>query len=336
MIPILPSLNSIGNNGRQKDKNLSLEFLFDNLDLSCIRPIRRRYSLNGKPHDPRAIFRALLLKEIRQISSRRKLADFLKSDEFWLNKCGFEKPPHHDSFSEFVQRVGVDAIEQVFYKLVEQIGGIKDIGKIVAVDSTLFQGYARHRKNKKCSDANAAWGYSTTKEWVFGYKAHIACDAELELPIGFTVTPANIYDSTEYPNILENLANREVNPKIVLADAGYDTKENYFLTLKKYKAIPIIALNRRNLKKKGRDFEIGLPIQRKTDSWKFLYKKRGAVERVISRLKEELCLKSVKVRTLDRVKVHVAFSLIAMLAVALVAIKSGNGNRSTSVNSFRF
>ena len=63
---------------------------------------------------------------------------------------------------------------------------------------------------------------------------------------------------------------------------------------------------------------------------------RGAVERVISRLKEELSLKSVKVRTLDRVRVHVAFSLIAMLAVALVAIKSGNGDRSTSVNSFRF
>ncbi len=333
---MLLSHNSIERDGCQKDKNLSLEFLFDNLDLSCIRPIRRRYSLNGRPHDPRAIFKALLLKEIRQISSRRKLAGFLRHDEFWLRKCGFEKPPHHDSFSEFIERVGADAIEQVFYKLVEQIGGIRDIEKIVAVDSTLFQGYARHWKNKECSDPDAAWGYSTTKEWVFGYKAHIACDAELELPIEFTVTPANVYDSTEYPTILEKLANSGINPKIILADAGYDTKENYFLTLKKYKAIPIIALNRRNLKKKGRDFEIRLPIQRNTDSWKSLYKKRGAVERIISRLKEELNIKSVKVRTLDMVRVHVAFSLIAMLAVALVAIKSGNGDRSTSVNSFRF
>jgi hypothetical protein len=67
-----------------------------------------------------------------------------------------------------------------------------------------------------------------------------------------------------------------------------------------------------------------------------LYRKRSSAERVISRLKEELALKDLKVRGLNNVRIHVAFSLIAMLTVALVALKTGNGNKATSVNSFRF
>jgi len=49
------------------------------------------------------------------------------------------------------------------------------------------------------------------------------------------------------------------------------------------------------------------------------------VERVISRLKEELNLRSVKVRGINNVKVHIMLSLITMLIVALVAFKTENG-----------
>jgi len=85
-----------------------------------------------------------------------------------------------------------------------------------------------------------------------------------------------------------------------------------------------------------RDFEKDFPVCRNTELWKSLYNKRGAVERIKSRLKEELCLKAVKVRSLDKVRVHAAISLITMLCAALVALKTGNGNLLTSVNSFRF
>jgi len=98
-----------------------------------------------------------------------------------------------------------------------------------------------------------------------------------------------------------------------------------------------IALNKRNRQGENtRDFEAYLPIERGTELWKSLYRKREAVERVISRLKEELTLKSIKVRGLERVEAHIVISLITMLSIALVVIKTGNGNLSTSVNSFRF
>jgi hypothetical protein len=198
---------------------------------------------------------------MRQVSSRRKLTEFLKKDKSWLEKCGFEEPISHNTFYKFIKRVGADGFEKIFHELVKQVGNTKPIGKIVAIDSILVQGYARSWKNKKCSDPDASWGYSTTKEWVFGCKIHIACDVESELPIGFTITPANRYDSVEYPIVLEDLIKRGIKPKVVIADAGYDTKENYYLAIKNG-AIPIIAFNRRNLKKATRDFEAELPIQR--------------------------------------------------------------------------
>ncbi|MBX5321828.1 MAG: transposase [Candidatus Bathyarchaeia archaeon] len=190
--------------------------------------------------------------------------------------------------------------------------------------------------NRENSDPDAKWGYSTTKEWVFGYKVHLVCDAELELPLAFTVTPANVYDNQECFTLLSKIAKGGIKFEYVIADAGYDTKDNYYLISHIYHAVPIIAMNRRNLKKSTREFESYLPIKRDTDLWKSLYQKRGAVERVFSRLKEELALKMVKVRGINNMKTHVATSLITMICVALVAIKSGNINLSKSVNSFKY
>lgn len=331
------SLNSIRQAQANGVKSLSLEFLFDSVDFSFVwKIVMMKYHLRGRPHDPEAMFKALLLKEMRQLSSRRKLVEFLKRDSFWLRKCGFQSAPSHNSFSDFVDRVGVDATEQLFYYLVGRIRELKSVGELVAVDSTPLKGYAHFWKNRVCSDRDAKWGYSPTTEWVFGYKVHMAIDADSELPLAFTVTPANIYDSKEYPKILEALTKEGISPKAVLADAGYDSKENYHLALK-CGAVPIIAINKRNLKKKRtRDFERDLPVQRNSELWKTLYRKRSSAERVNSRLKEELALKDLKVRGLDNVRIHVAFSLIAMLTVAFVAFKTGNGNKATSVNSFRF
>ena len=294
----------------------------------------------GRPHDPVAMFKGLLLKEIRQIPSRRKLAEFLKSKEgrYWVEKFGFERPPCHDSFSEFIKRVGAKAFKRIFDELVKRISQLGLSIEMIAVDSTLIKAYSRFYKNKQPSDPDAEWGYNPNNQgWVFGYKVHIAADAELELPVAFTVTPASRYDSTEYRNILDNLSRRGIKFEYVLADAGYDTKDNYYFTSKIYKATPIIAMNRRNLKKgHKRDFEKELPVSRDSTLWSNIYRKRPAVERVFSRAKEDLCLKLIRVRRLERVRVHVAITLSAMLIVALTALKTGREELMNSLGAFRF
>jgi len=262
---------------------------------------------------------------------------FLKKDEYWLKKCGFQEPPHHDTFSKFIDRIGPDSFERIFDRIVGQIGERTEIGKVVAVDSTLIKAYSRSYKGSEPSDPDAKWGYNpNTEGWIFGYKLHMAVDVELELPLTFTVTPANVYDSIEYPNLLKKLVKNGIKPEIILADAGYDSKKNVLLTLAE-DIIPIIALNPRNMKyTETREFDRILPIQRESDLWKQNYRKRTSVERVISRLKEELNLKSVKVKGIGNVKVDVTLPLIAILIVALAAFKTENVHLAKSVNPFRF
>lgn len=60
-----------------------------------------------------------------------------------------------------------------------------------------------------------------------------------------------------------------------------------------------------------------VPVPRETKKWKRLYKRRSAVERVNSRLKENLLLDDLKVRGLPKVKVRIGLNLLVMLAIAV-------------------
>jgi len=305
----MQNLNPIYNGGEDREKNVSLTYLFENLDLSPFWRLQiKRYALNGwtRTLDWQAMFRACILKELWRIGSRRKLVKLLESDKRLLELCGFESPPDHSTFSKFARRIGSDVFMDIFYEMIRQLSEEDSLGKIVAMDSTLIQAYSRHWNNERNSDADAELGYCAAKKaFVFGYKVHLACDARLELPLAFTVTPANVYDSTEYTNLMENLMLRGIKPNIILADAGYDSKANMFETLDRFGAIPIIAMNRRNAKNNERCWEKRLPIKRNSEEWKNLYRERGSIERIFSRLKEDLDLKSLKVRGLDKVRIHV-------------------------------
>lgn len=60
-----------------------------------------------------------------------------------------------------------------------------------------------------------------------------------------------------------------------------------------------------------------VPVPRETKKWERLYKLRTAVERVNSRLKENLILDELRVRGSEKVKVRVGLNLLVMLAIAV-------------------
>ncbi len=335
----MTNINPIVNGYESGGKSVSLNHLFESLDLSDFwNLVRKKYALNGwtRTLDWKAMVKALILKEMWKIGSRRKLANLLESNQKLLKLCGFASPPDHTTFSKFMKRIGTDIFVEIFYGMVKQLTEKRELGKIVAIDASLFQAYSRDYKYKENSDLDARWGYNATKKnFIFGYKVHLICDAESEIPLAFKVTPANVYDGVEYIPLLEELMSRGITPEITLADAGYDSKTNIILTALKYHITPIIAFNRRNSRKETRSWEEKLPIQRNTKEWKQLYNKRFSVERVFARLKEDLDLKAVKVRGIDKVTAHVAISLITMMSVALIAQKT-NPELAISINSFRY
>jgi hypothetical protein len=286
------------------------------------------------------MLKALVFQKVRQIQSWRKLAKELQANPEAVTLLGLRTAPCHDSFSEFTKRIGPGTLRSVMAGIIRRIRAmLPDFGQIIATDSTLVRGYANWRKKPR-SDLDANWGTSGEHvgkpKYVFGYKLHIACDARYGLPILHISTPANKSDSTVYGELLNALVEMEMNGQVALADAGYDSKRNTFLTIKHH-MIPIIAYNpRRSKNKKGRRADYILPISRDSDEWNRLYSMRPAVERIFSRLKLELGLEHLLLRQLRRVDVHFTLTLISMLLLALGSITTEHPDLLRSIEPWRY
>jgi transposase len=63
-------------------------------------------------------------------------------------------------------------------------------------------------------------------------------------------------------------------------------------------------------------------IPRETERWYRLYRGRGAVEREFGRLKHSWGLKPLRVRGLDRVRLHADLTVLTKLACALSRARS--------------
>jgi transposase len=115
-------------------------------------------------------------------------------------------------------------------------------------------------------------------------------------------------------------------PDWVIADAAYDSEENRQFAASQG-MVAVIPQNRRNRKTQ---------IEDPGPEWRAIYRQRTAVERIFSRLKEELAIKDIRVRSQWKVTVHIAISLMSMMAVALAAVESDRPSELASINSFRF
>ncbi len=63
-------------------------------------------------------------------------------------------------------------------------------------------------------------------------------------------------------------------------------------------------------------------IPRESRRWKALYRRRGAVERGFGRLKNECGLMPLRVRGLDRVRLHADLTILGQLTVALAKARA--------------
>jgi IS5 family transposase len=271
--------------------------------------------------------RALVMKELLQLSSRRKFSQLLMKYPELAQRCGFSSIPNHSSFAYFIRRMGRDR----FVKLLEIISRRLAehhafAGRSIVVDATLLSAYSRPHGSHPPSDSDAAWGVRSTGDWVFGYKLHLACDADTELPIAFEVTSGNIYDGKMFPLLLQRVVELGFHPDWVIADAAYDSEENRQLAAS-HGIVAVIPKNRRNRKTQADE---------PSPEWQAIYSQRTSIERVFSRLKEELALKDIRVRSQWRVTVHIAISLLSMMAVALEAVESNRSGEMTKINAFRF
>lgn len=190
----------------------------------------------------------------------------------------------------------------------------------------------------------------------YGMKAHVAVCANTDLPVAWTVRTAKDSELPEVPVLLDIAKGRGIEPTVASLDKGYDA-EGVYAELIGRGIRPVIALKdvtARIGKQKPPTCEHGTwtfggaddgrqatkwrcptggcqpksvwrpysrlhpPIPHGTARHKALYRKRTGVERDFGRLKNEWAMLPLRVRGLDRVRLHVDLTMLALLGNALL------------------
>lgn len=151
-------------------------------------------------------------------------------------------------------------IEEIFEKSVKfMYENLEGFGEDCAIDGKYLDSYANAFRENRCKDNRAEHEASNScktyhmkdgtskKEWHYGFRAHIICDAKYGLPIKSKVTPANNSEQTELDNMLEEMDNNEERYKLekmqnLMGDAGYESGVRNKKLKEEYNINPIIDI----------------------------------------------------------------------------------------------
>jgi len=220
---------------------------------------------------------ALIVFEHKKVSSFRR--ELLRNSQL-RKKCGLcdygdkkHLVPPSRVFSGFIKSLTEEAeeIARIFDVQVEELYElIPKFGKKLAGDGKYLDSYAKRESKKKQThtdnrtENDAEWSVKeyhyedkngkkqVKKEYHYGFKTHIICDVETELPVAYSVTAANADEKKEMVKLLENsLLSNEERRRIadyLLLDRGYDSTD-MIKTIKGAGIIPVVDI--RNCWKDG-------------------------------------------------------------------------------------
>lgn len=234
-----------------------LDDVFDNLHDEELLKALKETRWTGRPGYPiEVMWRTLIASYVLDIPTIQGLIRTLHSNPFIAMRCGIksdEEIPTRFAYYRFIKKLigHRDLIEICMGKTVEALMKKRPgFGEIVAVDASEIPTYA-NRYVKAPSDSDARWGVKPdrcgSKKWWLGYKIHLIADVKYEIPLIPMVTPANTGDVTMLIPLLDRNMKiiQSFAPKFVLADKGYDSRENFRSIIEDFSAIPIIEMIKR-------------------------------------------------------------------------------------------
>jgi IS5 family transposase len=318
-------------------------FILSRLGLDDVeRIVQGTYHMKGSvgrpPRKPMGIFKALILKRVQQVPSDRELCRRLWTDPELRMICDVEaeqKPFHPSHLTRFRNRIGTKRLERIMREIIRKLSkaGVID-GETVVIDATFIKAYSKrdpHDNSRGSSDPEARVGRSG-KTYELGYKLHVAADAKSELPLAVVAASANENEKKHAPRLFDKaLKTAGERVRTLVADSQYSSRSlrcrvsSHGVRV----VIPYPANQRRGEKKLlrvDRYFRThGPAVDRR------IYRKRAAVERLNSRLKEQLSLNRHRVRGLRNVTIHALLCLIAMLLTALAALEMHRPEKTRSI-----
>ena len=192
----------------------------------------------------------------------------------------------------------------------------------------------------------------------YGYKLHMAVDTATDLPLAWSVETAKANESTMVAPLLDKLSGLGIRPETCAMDKGYDIERVYGECAERGVSL-VIPLRETPAVKRGEhkpptcehgewrfagaDRKRGATkwrcptgeckpasvwiradrlhplIPRETLRWKGLYRGRASVEREFGRLKNEWGLAPLRVRRIERIRLHADLTILAKLACRLAS-----------------
>ena len=283
------------------EKGQSSSLILSRLDLGEVEDVvwepYHRVGPGRPPRNPMGIFKALIIGRVEQVSGDKELYRRLWNNVELRVMCEVkaeEKPYHPSQLSRFRKRVGPERLERIMNRLIEELveGGVVDAGKVV-MDPTFIKAHSRrdpHDNSQGGSDPEARVGRNG-KTYGLGYKAHIGADSESELPLAFIVAPANENEKKHAYRLLDKtleVTNGRVEK--LTADSQYSSARfREEAASRSVEAVIPYPINQhpgmRGLLRVDKHFRTHGPTREKR-----IYRKRMSIERVNSRLKEQLGL----------------------------------------------
>ena len=200
-------------------------------------------------------------------------------------------------------------------------------GEALALDSTFIKAYSRRNLDNRTgySDPESRIGRAV-KAKDLGYRLHLAVDVKSELPLAMIVVSANENEKKHAPTLFHKaLTATEQHTKTVVADSQFSSRKlREQLSTSGVKVVIPYPANQNKEKKTllrvDKYFRTHGPACERQ-----IYNQRGVVERVNSRLKEQLCLERHRARGLERITIH------ALLLNALIALRLNRLEKARSL-----
>ena len=173
----------------------------------------------------------------------------LQNNPVFAEACGIHSTsevPSKYAYCRFLKKLACfnDVVQDVLTKAVNQLRERSpSFGETVAVDATDVKAWANGLHPQTDPDARTgAKQKSSRRIFWFGYKVHLAVDAGTELPVWFHLTPANAHDGKHLSSVMDAARQRFpwLQPKYVLADKGYDSRECFRYVGEELHATPVI------------------------------------------------------------------------------------------------
>jgi hypothetical protein len=299
--------------------------------LAALRGPRRR-----GPHgyDPEILWHCFVAYYLLGRPSVSDLIRLLHDNPYIARACGIDSEiPSQPTFSRFFTRLSRQSmrarVNRVFQRLNRKFyAAFPDYGKSVAMDSTDIKAWS-NGGHKTPTDKDAGWIVKADTngrgKFTWGYKVSVLADTTYELPLAVNVMSGNRNDLNAAPVLLRQARwiNSRFHPQYVIADAGYCSEKLRNLIRRQYRAVPIIKTNASH-----RKAVIAYP---EGDEWQLIYDRRTSIERVFARLKAHRKLNSLRVRGINKVKVHCLLSLIVLQAHALASGRRASVRRVVGV-----